>query len=69
MTSMLRVFLMSVILLATSQVFAATAFFTGRQEMVTTVTYQQAWRCEYNYNGRNLYFIFSGSCPSIVEVQ
>jgi hypothetical protein len=50
-------------------VFAASAFFTGRQEMVTTVTYQQAWRCEYNYNGQMLYFIFSGVCPSSVEVR
>ena len=49
--------------------FAATAFFTGKQEMVTTVTYQSAWRCEYNYLGHMMYFIFKGTCPSTVEVQ
>lgn len=48
---------------------AATAFFTGRQEMVTTVTFQQAWRCEYNYNGQKFWQLHQGSCPSSVEVQ
>jgi hypothetical protein len=48
---------------------AASAFFTGRQEMVTTVTYQQAWRCEYDYLGKKYYFLFKGSCPSSVEIQ
>lgn len=52
-----------------TQAIAALDFFTGRQEMVTTVTYQQAWRCEYNYNGQMFYFIFQGSCPSSVQVQ
>jgi len=48
---------------------AATAFFTGRQEMVQTVTYQQAWRCEYNYLGQTFYRLFQTSCPSSVQVQ
>jgi hypothetical protein len=48
---------------------AATAFFTGRQEQVQTVTYQFAWRCEYNYLGRKFWQIFTGSCPSSIEVQ
>lgn len=55
--------------LAAAQAFAATAFFTGRQEMVTTVTYQQAWRCQYNYNGQLFWRIFQGSCPANIEVQ
>ncbi len=49
--------------------FAATAFWTGRQEPVTTVTYQQAWRCFYNYNGQIVTQIFSMSCPSSIEIQ
>ena len=31
---------------------AATAFFTGRQEMIQTVTNQMGWRCEYQYAGK-----------------
>lgn len=49
--------------------FAATAFFTGRQEQVQTVTYQYAWKCEYNYNGQKFWRVFKGSCPSSVEVE
>lgn len=49
--------------------FAATAFFTGRQEQVQTVTYQIAWRCEYHYNGQSIWQIFQGSCPSSIQVQ
>jgi hypothetical protein len=55
--------------LVAAPAYAATAFFTGRQEMVQTVTYQQAWRCEYNYNGQMIYEIFQTSCPSSIEVQ
>lgn len=47
---------------------AAAAFWTGRQEQVTTVTYQIAWGCEYNYLGQTFWRVFQGSCPSSVEV-
>ncbi len=49
--------------------FAASAFWTGKQEQIQTVTYQMAWRCEYNYNGQMLYFVFKDRCPSSVQVQ
>ena len=49
--------------------FAATAFFTGRQEMVQTVTYKMAWRCQYNYAGKTFWMLFEGYCPGSVEVQ
>jgi len=49
--------------------FAATAFFTGRQEQVQTVTHQWVWRCEYNYNGQLIYRLFQTSCPSSIEVR
>lgn len=58
-----------VLLLVSAGANAAQAMWTGRQEMVTTVTYQQAWRCEYNYNGQVFYRIFRTSCPSSVEVE
>ena len=56
-------------LLVMGQAHAATAFFTGRMEMVQTVTYQMAWRCEYNYAGQTFYRLFQNSCPSSVAVQ
>jgi hypothetical protein len=48
---------------------AATAFWTGRQEQVQTVTYKWVWRCEYNYLGQKFWRLFESSCPSSVEVQ
>lgn len=56
-------------LLAALPAWAATAIWTGRQEMVQTVTFKMAWRCEYNYNGQMIYQIFETSCPSSIEVQ
>lgn len=49
--------------------FSATAVWTGRSEMVQTVTYKWVWRCEYTYAGRNFWFLFESSCPSSVQVQ
>jgi hypothetical protein len=49
--------------------FAAQAFWTGRQVQVTTVTYQVAWNCEYNYLGQKFWRTYLYSCPSSVEVQ
>ncbi len=58
-------------ILAATNAFAASAFWTGRMEFVTTVTYQQAIRCQYNYLGRTFWQLFSAgnSCPSSVEVE
>jgi hypothetical protein len=55
-------------MLMASPAFAATAYWTGRQEMVQTVTYRTAWNCEYNYAGQVFWRVFEGSCPSSVEV-
>jgi hypothetical protein len=52
-----------------SPAFAATAYFTGRQEMVQTVTYQSGWNCEYQYGGQTFWQVFIGMCPMTVEVQ
>lgn len=48
---------------------AATAYWTGRSEMVQTVTHRMAWRCEYNYNGRVFTELFERTCPSSVRVE
>ena len=66
---MKRMFMFLTAVLAASQVYAATAFFTGKQEMVQTVTYKMAWRCQYNYNGQLFWRLFENNCPSSVEVQ
>lgn len=49
--------------------FAGTAYFTGRSQIVQTVTYQSGWNCEYNYAGRTFWQVFVGSCPSQIEIQ
>lgn len=48
---------------------AATAVWTGKQEMVQTVTGKMVWRCEYQYAGQYFYYLFETSCPSQVEIQ
>lgn len=57
------------LLVTSTSVLAATAFWTGRSEMVQTVTYQMAWKCEYDYLGQKFWRIFKSSCPSNVEVE
>lgn len=36
------------------------AFFTGRMEQMPS----GEWNCQYNYNGQNIWKIYSGFCPS-----
>ena len=55
--------------MSSTSAFAATAFWTGQQEQVQTVTYQYAWNCQYNYSGQLFWRIFKNSCPSSVEVE
>lgn len=56
-------------LLVSFNAFGATAFFTGMSQPIQTVTYQQGWRCQYNYAGRTFWMVFTGFCPATVEVQ
>lgn len=54
---------------AACEAFAATAYFTGRQEMVQTVTNQMGWKCQYQYAGNYFWRVFLGQCPVTVEIQ
>lgn len=58
-----------VALTASLPALAVTATWTGRQEMVQTVTYQTAWRCEYQYAGQRFWKVFKKPCPSSIEVE
>lgn len=49
--------------------YVATAYFTGKQQQVQTVTYQYGWSCEYSYGGQFFWRTFVGNCPSSVKVQ
>lgn len=49
--------------------FSATAYWTGRQQPVQTITYQSGAHCEYNYAGKTFWRTFVGTCPSSVQVQ
>jgi len=48
---------------------SATAYFTGQQKQVQTVTYQSGWNCEYRYLNQTFWRTFVGSCPTSVQVQ
>ena len=56
-------------IMASSQAFAATAYFTGRVSIVTTVTGQIGYNCEYSYAGQVFWLVFPEYCPPSVEVQ
>ncbi len=56
-------------LLLSTPAFAATAYFTGAMEPVTTITYQHAWRCEYTCRGFTFYKVFRNRCPMQIEVE
>lgn len=46
-----------------------TAFFTGRQQQVQTVTNQWVWSCEYDYNGQLFTRLFRNGCPATAPVE
>lgn len=62
-------FSLGIAALLAESAWAAQAFFTGRMQMVQTVTGQSAWNCEYNYAGHTFWRTFIGSCPYSIDVQ
>ncbi|MEO8297909.1 MAG: hypothetical protein ABI574_08890 [Burkholderiales bacterium] len=50
---------------------AATAIWTGKIEFVTTVTFKQAVRCQYNYLDQLFWVTLAGQafCPGSYEVE
>jgi len=57
--------------LASGSAMAATAYFTGHKEIVTTVTHKRMWRCEYRYQGSTVYILtdLTDGCPSWIEIE
>lgn len=47
----------------------ATAYFTGQQKQVQTVTYKYGVSCEYRFASKTFWRTFVGSCPSSIAVQ
>jgi hypothetical protein len=66
-----RLITASAALLFASTAFAATAHYTYRSEVVTTVTGRTGISCEYSYMGQTFWRTFAGfgSCPATVEVE
>jgi hypothetical protein len=57
-------------LLIAGSAYAASAYWTGKSRYVTTVTYQQALECQYDYLGRKFWVaVDSGFCPATVQVR
>ncbi len=57
------------LLMAATQAQAATAYWTGAQRLITTITGAPGVACEYNYAGRTFWAQFPGfSCPLSIEV-
>lgn len=57
------------LLIASSNAFAATAYWTGQSELVQTVTYQMAYNCQYSYMGQYFWVVYANSCPYSIEVM
>ena len=65
-----RLFVSLAGLLIFSTAQAATAYWTGNMQFVTTVTFKSGVSCEYNFSGHTFWRTFTGgSCPSTVEVE
>ncbi|HEY8880386.1 MAG TPA: hypothetical protein VIN03_22645 [Roseateles sp.] len=45
------------------------AFWTGKSQPAQSVTGTYGTNCEYNYAGRTFWRMFTGFCPSSVQVQ
>lgn len=56
------------LLFACSCAFAATAVWTGRMEIVQSVTGQAVFNCQYQYAGQFFWRQFASSCPATIEV-
>ena len=65
----MRKFLTALAFLVFGNAYAATAYFTGNMNMVTTVTYQMGYNCEYAYAGQTFWMVFTQYCPASIEVQ
>jgi hypothetical protein len=48
---------------------SVTAYWTGQQRQVQTVTYQSGWSCEYRYAAQTFWRTFVGTCPTTIQVQ
>ena len=66
---MKKLLLAITLLMFANSSFSATAYFTGRQVQVQTITYQYGWNCEYRYAGRTFWQVFTGFCPTQIEIQ
>lgn len=68
--ALVKALLVALALGVSSTTLAADAYWTGRVEYVTTVTYRQGVSCEYNYLGQTFWRTFlKTSCPVRVEVE
>ena len=59
-----------VVALSSASAFAATAFWTGNQRSVTTVTGRAGVACEYSIYGNTFWRTFAAFiCPVTIEVE
>ena len=59
-----------VVALSSASAFAATAYFTGNQRYVTTVTGRSGVACEYSVYGNTFWRTFAAFlCPLSIEVE
>lgn len=64
--SKFQMILLVVLSAVSMQAVAATAFYNGQMQYVTTVTGKSAIKCGYTYNGQTFYRLFNigQMCPT-----
>ncbi len=66
----MKYFLLVVLLSLSTSANAAIALWTGRSEIVRTVTLQMGVNCEYRYINTIFWVTFTGyQCPNTVQIQ
>ena len=65
----IRIAIASGLLVVASAAHAATAYWTGKSEPAQSVTGAAGWNCEYSYAGQTFWRMFTGFCPSSIEIQ
>ncbi len=67
---MKRLFLAAALALLAAHAVAQQAAWSGKTELVMTITGQQGIKCGYMYNGQRFDRVFNGSsCPSVVDIE
>ena len=65
----MKAILLVLVLAFSNAALAATAHFTGRMNMIRSVSGRMVWNCLYEYSGHYFWREFPGNCPMQIEIR